>query len=283
VTLDDGDYRIAAEVARSTLATQGFTLKRIDAQIAGAKAGLDQARANKTALQAALENAQKAYDRANQLHQSDFGSQATLDGATAALDQAKAGLAGADAGIAAAQANISVLEAQHAEAQSQVKSLQLALDKAERDLGFTVLRAPYDGVVGNIAVQKGDLVSPGQRLAALVPVNDLYIEANFKETQIARLVPGETVDVHVDAYGAEPIKGTVVSLSPASGSVFSLLPADNATGNFTKVVQRVPVRIALPQDALESGRLRAGLSVMVDVDSRTAPDGAAATDIASAK
>jgi membrane fusion protein (multidrug efflux system) len=120
-------------------------------------------------------------------------------------------------------------------------------------------------------VQKGDLVSAGMKLAAIVPTDKLYIDANFKETQLAQLVPGEQVAIHLDADDANPITGTIESLAPASGSVFSLLPAENATGNFTKVVQRVPVRISLPQDALASGRLRAGLSVTVDADTRTAP------------
>jgi membrane fusion protein (multidrug efflux system) len=136
-----------------------------------------------------------------------------------------------------------------------------------------VLRAPYDGVVGNLAVQTGDLVSAGARLAALVPTKALYVDANFKETQLARLVPGETVTIRVDAMDGPPITGTVESLAPASGSVFSLLPAENATGNFTKVVQRVPVRIALPADVLASGTLKAGLSVVVEADTRTAPQG----------
>jgi membrane fusion protein (multidrug efflux system) len=103
-----------------------------------------------------------------------------------------------------------------------------------------------------------------------VPTQQLYIDANFKETQLSELVPGEQVSVHVDALGSAPITGTIESLAPASGSVFSLLPAENATGNFTKVVQRVPVRIALPADALATGKLRAGLSVVVDADTRTA-------------
>jgi membrane fusion protein (multidrug efflux system) len=133
-----------------------------------------------------------------------------------------------------------------------------------------VLRAPYDGVVGNLAVQTGDLVAAGTRLAALVPTNALYVEANFKETQLSKLVPGEQVTIHVDAMDGD-ITGTVQSLAPASGSVFSLLPAENATGNFTKVVQRVPVRIALPADVLASGKMKAGLSVVVDADTRTAP------------
>ncbi|MDB5562772.1 MAG: secretion protein HlyD family protein [Hyphomicrobiales bacterium] len=269
VTLDNGDYRIAAEQADAQIATQNLTLKRIDAQIEGGRAGVTQARAQKTALQATVRNAQLAKDRASQLQASTFGTQATLDSATAALDQANANLAGADAGIAAAQANIAVLQGQRDEAASGLRSLQLAKDKAQRDLGFTVLRAPYDGVIGNLAVQKGNLVSPGQNLASLVPVGQLYIDANFKETQIGSLAIGEKVNIHVDALDADTITGSIQSISPASGSVFSLLPAENATGNFTKVVQRVPVRIALPQEALASGKLRAGLSVVVDADSRT--------------
>ncbi|GLR51482.1 HlyD family secretion protein [Shinella yambaruensis] len=275
VTLDDGDYRLAREQAEAQIATQKLSLGRIDAQIEGARASLAQADAQKTAYQAALSGAQVAEKRAKELNAKAVGTTASLDSATVALDQAKANLVGADANIVAAKAAITVLEAQRAEAESQIRTLELARDKAERDLGFTVLKAPYDGVVGNISVQVGDLVSAGQRLAALVPVKDLYVEANFKETQIARLVPGSKVHLHVDAFEEDDIVGTVDSIAPASGSVFSLLPAENATGNFTKVTQRVPVRIAIPREALDTGKLRAGLSVVVDVDSRTAPDGTA--------
>ncbi|WP_432345092.1 HlyD family secretion protein [Shinella yambaruensis] len=275
VTLDDGDYRLAREQAEAQIATQKLSLGRIDAQIEGARASLAQADAQKTAYQAALSGAQVAEKRAKELNAKAVGTTASLDSATVALDQAKANLVGADANIVAARAAITVLEAQRAEAESQIRTLELARDKAERDLGFTVLKAPYDGVVGNISVQVGDLVSAGQRLAALVPVKDLYVEANFKETQIARLVPGSKVHLHVDAFEEDDIVGTVDSIAPASGSVFSLLPAENATGNFTKVTQRVPVRIAIPREVLDSGKLRAGLSVVVDVDSRTAPDGTA--------
>ena len=275
VTLDNGDYRLAEELADAEIATQKLSLDRLDAQIDGAKASLTQAEAQKTAMQAAVRGAEVAEQRARELNAKSVGTTASLDSAQVALDQAKANLAGADANIVAAKANISVLVAQRAEAESTVRSLELSRDKASRDLGFTVLKAPYDGVVGNIAVQVGDLVSAGQRLAALVPVEDLYVEANFKETQIAGLVPGSRVHLHVDAYEEDDIVGTVQSIAPASGSVFSLLPAENATGNFTKVTQRVPVRIAIPKDVLDSGKLRAGLSVVVDVDSRTAPEGTA--------
>ncbi|MGN8022859.1 HlyD family secretion protein [Phyllobacterium sp. 22229] len=271
ITLDNGDYTIAEEQAEAQIATQRLTLLRIQAQTEAAKASVKQVEAGKVAAQAVLTNAEAAATRAGQLHATRFASQSQLDDATAALDQAKANLVSADAQIAAAVANVGVLEAQYKEAEGSIASLQLSKDKAARDLSFTVIRAPLDGVVGNLSAKKGDLVTPGQRLAALVPVNSLYIDANYKETQLRDIVPGEKVRVRVDALSGDTFEGTVASIAPASGAVFSLLPAENATGNFTKVVQRVPVRIALPADILASGRLQAGLSVIVDVDTRTAP------------
>ncbi|MDK4732431.1 HlyD family secretion protein [Rhizobium sp. CNPSo 3490] len=271
-TLDNGDYQNALDQANAQIATEQLSLSRIDAQMEGAKASLVQAQAQKAALEATVRGAEIKQKRQSDLQAKSVGTTADLDDANTALDQAKANLAGGDANIVAAQANIAILEAQRREAEGSVRTLEIQRDKAARDLSFTVLKAPYDGIVGNRSVQEGDLVSPGQRLMALVPVRQLYIDANFKETQIQHLVPGSKVSVHVDAYDDHPIVGTVESISPASGSVFSLLPPENATGNFTKVIQRVPVRIALPQDALGSGRLRAGLSVVVDVDTRTAPN-----------
>ncbi|MER9245036.1 HlyD family secretion protein [Mesorhizobium sp. M0590] len=269
--VDDGDYKIAVAQAEAQIATLSKTLDRIDAQTEAARASLKQAQAQKTADQAAADNAKRAQVRAAQLLKTRVATQAQLDDAQTAVEQANAALAGADAQIAAAQANIGVLQAQRAESASTLASLQLAHDKAVRDLSFTVLRAPYDGVVGNRSVEQGDLISPGQKLAVIVPMDKLYIVANFKETQLARLVPGEKVRVSVDAIDGQDIEGTVSSLAPASGAVFSLLPPENATGNFTKVVQRVPVRIDVPADVLKTGKLRAGLSVVVAVDSRTAP------------
>jgi membrane fusion protein (multidrug efflux system) len=271
LVVDDGDYRIAVAQAEAQIATLSKTLDRIDAQTEAARASLLQAQAQKTADQAAADNAAKVAARASQLLQTHVGTQAQLDDAQTAVQQANAALVGADAQIAAAQANIGVLQAQRAESASTLASLQLGRDKAVRDLSFTVLKAPYDGVVGNRSVEQGDLVSPGQKLAVIVPMDKLYIVANFKETQLARLVPGEKVKISVDATDGQDFEGTVSSLAPASGAVFSLLPPENATGNFTKVVQRVPVRIDVPADVLKSGRLRAGLSVVVAVDSRTAP------------
>lgn len=271
VTLDDGDYRLAVRQAEAAIATEELSLERIDAQITGAKAALEQSRAQKIALQAALRGAAINRDRAESLQEKDVGTTASRDNARIAFDQATANLAAGEAAVAAAEANIRLLETQRKEAASTLATLNIDLEKANRDLEFTVLRAPYDGIAGNFAVQTGDFVTAGKRLAALVPTDALYIDANFKETQIENIAPGAKVRIHIDAAKDRELEGTVESISPASGSVFSMLPAENATGNFTKIVQRVPVRIALPKEALGEGWLRAGLSTVVDVDTRTAP------------
>jgi membrane fusion protein (multidrug efflux system) len=270
IVIDNGDYRIALDQTQAKIDSQNKTLERIKAQIVAAQASVQQAEAQKVATQAAANNAARTEKRAVQLVSTHVASQSTLDDARTAVEQANANLVGADAQIAAAKANIGVLQAQYNEAESALASLKLARDKAARDLSFTVIKAPFDGVMGNRSVQKGDLVNPGQKLANLVPTKHLYIVANYKETQLPGIAAGATVHVRVDAMDGKGFDGTVSSVAPASGAVFSMLPPENATGNFTKVVQRVPVRIDVPQSVLDSGELRAGLSVVVDVDSRTA-------------
>lgn len=272
--LDDGDYKIAYDQAEAKLATQNRTLERIEAQITASKTSLDEANAQKDAASAVAVNADITLKRAKQLNVDSFVAKSAVDNAQSSYDQAVANVTKAEAQIAAAQANINVLEAQKEETKSETRSLELARDKAKRDLDFTVLRAPFDGVIGNLAAKKGDYVINGQRLAALVPINALYIDANYKETQLPLIYGGEKVRISVDGLDGETFEGTVLSLSPASGAVFSLLPPQNATGNFTKIVQRVPVRISIPEDVLSTGRIRAGMSVIVSVDTRTKPEGA---------
>ncbi len=174
-----------------------------------------------------------------------------------------------------------MLKGQQQEATDTLAELKTALAKAERDLSFTIIRAPIDGVIGNRAVQVGDYMQPGQRLASLVPLDDVYVDANFKETQLSRLRPGQAVSIAVDALPEHDIHGTIESLSPASGSVFSLLPPDNATGNFTKIVQRLPVRIQVPATVASEGVLRPGMSVVVSVNTKEAPLSSAAQNQAS--
>ncbi len=270
--LEDGDYRNALETAKSRVATMADTLTRIDAQIAAARAAVTQAEAQQEAAGAALRNAQRTAERTQQLADGNVVSQASLDSAAEGLDTARAKLTEAQAGVASAEANVAVLQAQRAEAAGQKRELELAADQAQRNLDKTVLRAPADGILANTAFELGDLVSPGAILAALVPDGSLYVEANYKETELAEIAPGSTVDVTIDAIPGRTFHGVVASTAPATGSVFSLLPADNATGNFTKIVQRVPIRIDLTDADAAEGRLRAGLSAVVSVDTRTTPE-----------
>jgi membrane fusion protein (multidrug efflux system) len=271
-TIDDGDFRLAAESARDKLATQEATVERIARQVTAQMSAVDQAKAQFASAQAAATRAKLELDRQQALAQRDFATRQTLEQAQSNRDQAVAGVQSAQAAVDAAVANVEVLKAQQHEAARGVEELRTALAKAERDLSFTVIRAPVDGVIGNRAVQTGDYVQTGQRLASLVPLDEVYVDANFKETQLAHLVPGQKVTFSVDALPDHAIHGTVTSLSPASGSVFSLLPPDNATGNFTKIVQRLPVRISVPLDVAARGVLRPGMSVVVSVDTRSIPD-----------
>lgn len=264
--IDDGDYRIALDQAQARLTELSTTLARIDAQVAAAESAVVQTEAQRAASDAVLTAARTAADRARDLAGRRVTSQADLDDANEALATAEANAAAARAAITGAQAQVAVLRAQRAEAAATRRERELDVAQVRRDLGFTVLRAPFDGTVANVAIKQGELVSAGARLAAVVPDRGLYVEANLKETQLAEVRVGQTARLSVDALDGPEIEGRVVSVAPATGAVFSLLPAENATGNFTKIVQRVPVRIALPAG---TPNLRAGLSVEVAIDTRT--------------
>ncbi len=267
--IDDGDYKLAVEAAKGRIATQQATIARIRDQEQAQDAAIGQAQAQLAATQADATRAEADFQRAQQLAQSDFGSKQRLDAARADRDRTLANVKSAEASIESARAAKQVIGGQATEAEQTLKELQTTLERAERDLAFTTVVAPVDGVVANRAAEVGNFVQAGTRLAAVVPLSSVYVEANFKETQLGRLQPGQKVDVEVDALPGHAIEGTVQSFAPGSGSIFSLLPPDNATGNFTKIVQRVPVRIQLPGDAVEKGQLRPGLSVVATVHTRT--------------
>ena len=269
--LDDGDYRLALKAAQDKLATQESTIARIGRQAEAAEAQVLQSAAQIDAATADAVRASADYARATGM-QADYVAKSRLDQAKADRDRTEAAVKSAEAALIAARANVEVLRAQGREAENLAAELRTAADRAQRDLDFAVIRAPFDGVVGNKAVEAGAYVSPGSRIAALVPLKSVRVDANFKETQLARVRPGQEVHIHVDAYPDRDIVGTVESLSPASGSVFSLLPPDNATGNFTKIVQRLPVRVHVPEDIAREGLLRPGLSVVVRVDTRAGAD-----------
>jgi membrane fusion protein (multidrug efflux system) len=267
--IDDGDYRLAVDAARDKAATQQATVDRIGRQIPAQQALVEQAKAQLASARAQATRSQSELERQQTLAGKEFASKQTLEQAQSNRDQAVAAVQGAQAAIESAAATVEVLKAQQQEAARNLNELQTALAKAERDLSFTLIRAPIDGAIGNRAVQTGDYMQTGQRFASLVPLDGVYIDANFKETQLARLRPGQPVAVSVDAVPGHAIAGEVASVSPASGSVFSLLPPDNATGNFTKIVQRLAVRIHVPADVAAQRLLRPGMSVVVSVNTKS--------------
>jgi membrane fusion protein (multidrug efflux system) len=268
--IDPGDARLAVGAAEGRIATQKATIARIVAQSRAQEASIAQAEAQLAAARSDVARSEADFTRASDLVRSAAGTQQRLDQARADRDRVHAAVAVAEAGVAAARGSLAVFEAQRREAEQTLGELETALDKARRDLDFTRVVAPFSGVVGNRAVQLGQYVQPGTRLLALVPLDTVQIEANFKETQIARLKPGQPVEVVVDAFGSRRIEGRVASIAPASGAQFSLLPPENATGNFTKIVQRIPVRITLPAEVVAEGIVRPGMSVEVAVDTREA-------------
>lgn len=275
--LDDGDFKLAVDAARNRLETQRAAQHRFSRQVEAARAGAAQAATQIAGARAEAARAQSDFQRFAALAASDFASRSRLDQARAERERATAAVAWAEAALVAAQANVDVVAAQREEGVRVLAELETTLARAQRDLDFAIVRAPFDGVIGNKAIQAGDFVQPGARIAALVPLDRIWIEANFKETQLARLKVGQRVRLAVDALPDRPIEGRVESFSPASGAVFSLLPPENATGNFTKIVQRVPVRIAVAPDVVAAGLLRPGLSVVVRVETRETDARAAAS------
>lgn len=267
--IDDTDARLALEAANRKVEGQKATITRIDALIAAQKTAIEEAEAELQSAHAEQSRAEKAFERARTLLKGPAGTQQVMDEATAVNDKAVAAVASAVAALDSAHAQVDVLKAQRAEAEATLAGLQTAVSIAERDLGFTRITAPVDGVFGNKAVDIGALVQPGTRVGAVVPLDDLHVEANFKETQLGRLRPGQEVVISVDALPDETFRGVVESVAPGSGATFSLLPPENATGNFTKITQRVPVRIRIDQSSDPHGLLRPGLSVITSVDTRT--------------
>lgn len=264
--IDDGDYKIAVDAAATRIATQQATIDRIGRQIAALDSQVVQAKAQLVSAEAGLKRADLDYERQQALSSKGFASRATFESSEAGRDQGAAAVKAAQAAYDVAVSNVDVTKAQQAEAQAQLAELKTSLAKAERDLAFTAVRAPVDGTFSNRLVSAGDFVAVGQRLGNIVPLDDVYIDANFKETQLKRIRAGQPVTIKVDAYGMRKFSGIVDSIAAGAGSVFTLLPPDNATGNFTKIVQRVPVRIRVPKSVAKQNLLRAGMSVYATVD-----------------
>ncbi|WEX90563.1 HlyD family secretion protein [Sinorhizobium garamanticum] len=268
--IDDRDYRARLAQAEANVAAAEAHLTNVDAETELQHAMIRQAEAQRRSSVAELDLATKAYDRRRELIRSNTISQAHVDESDAARTRAEASVSAAAATLEAQQQRIAVLAAQRQAAVAAVAQARAARGLAEIDFESTVVRAPVGGVIGNRQVRIGRFVAPGVPLLDIVPVNDVWIVANFKETQIEHIQPGQRVRITVDGYPNGALEGVVDSFAPGSGSAFSLLPADNATGNFVRVVQRVPVKIRFASNPMP-GRLVPGLSARVAVDTGSDP------------
>lgn len=263
--IDDRDYRARLAQAVANVEAADAHLANVDAEVLLQGSLIRQAEAQRLAAIAELDLANKASERQRRLIRSNAVSQADVDESDSARARAEASLSAASATVEAQQQRTAVLAAQRDAAVAAVAQAKAARDLALIDFDSTVVRAPVGGVVGNRQVRVGRLVAPGVSLLDIVPVNDVWLVANFKETQLQHIRPGQRVRITIDGYPDEALEGVVDSFAPGSGSAFSLLPADNATGNFVRVVQRVPVKIHFAGNPLP-GRLVPGLSARVEVD-----------------
>lgn len=266
--LDPRDFEAAVAEATALVAARQAQLVQIQQRVAVQYATLEAARAGTAAAQADVRRALADLERTQRLVQEDFVSRQRFDAHAADAAKAKAGVSSTSAQVSAAELQLQVLDSERAIVNAQVDQARAQLDLAKSNLDATFIRAPQDGRIGNRAVRVGQLARAGSHLMSLVPLHNIWVDANFKETQLTHMQPGNRVEITIDAFPDVVLTGKVTGFSPASGSKFSLLPPENATGNFTKVVQRVPVRIALDPDHALSGKLLPGLSVIAKVDIR---------------
>lgn len=267
--LEDNQYRAKVAQNQAMLASANADLKTLAAQVDLQQALITQASAGVAAAEAERLRSSQQLNRATQLKVKNYSSQDTVDEAQAGFQSALAHLDEAKAVLVAKQRELAVFKSQLIEADSSVEQAQAGLALAKIQLADTQITAPFNGIVGKRGALLGQYVQPGQAIYSLVPDNAVWITANFKETQIEHMQPGQEVSVELDAFSNESFIGVIDSLAPASGAKFSLLPAENATGNFTKIVQRIPVRIRLESATsgdIQQVRIVPGLSALVKVD-----------------
>lgn len=269
-TLQTDDRQATLDQARASEAEQQAAVAVAQRQVLQAQAAIGSADAVIVSARAEQARATADAGRSYALVGAGWTSRQANDLAIADRRKADAGVSSAEAQRAMAVEALAVAQAQLAQAQAKLATAQSQVKVAEVNLDYTVMRAPFDGVVGNKAVRVGQYVAPALQLLALSPrASELYVVANFKETQMAQMKPGQCVSLTADIDTSKVIHGRVDSVAPATGALFSLLPPENATGNFTKVVQRFPVKLVFNQDELaQAPWLRAGLSVTAAVDTR---------------
>ncbi len=267
--IDDRDFRVALDQAKADVEAADATLRNLDAQIAQQQSVIDQTNADIVSAQAALTFAEADNARYSALVKTGYGTVQRAQQAETALKERTAQLQHDRASLLVAERKVDVLKTERARAEAACDRSLANQHQAELNLSYTTIAAPVDGTVGARSLRVGQFVQAGTALMAVVPLHAVYIVANYKETQLARVRPGQPADVEVDSFPDITLKGHVDSLSPASGLEFALLPPDNATGNFTKIVQRIPVKIVLDDEKL-AGLLRPGMSVEPTIDTRNA-------------
>ncbi|MDX1282668.1 HlyD family secretion protein [Shewanella colwelliana] len=270
--LEDSQFVAKVSQSEAILASAKANLQTLAAKVDLQQALISQARSGVVAAVSDRVRAQQQLSRAQKLKASNYSSQDDVDELQAGFDSANAHLDEAKAQLVAKERELAVFNAQLTQADSDVDQATASLTLAKIQLNDTRVTAPFSGIIGKRGAKVGQYVQPGQALYSLVPDGAVWITANFKETQIQHMQPGQPVQVSLDAFPDQTFTGVIDSLSPASGSKFSLLPAENATGNFTKIVQRIPVRIRLPltEQGADAARVVPGLSAVVDVDTSVA-------------
>lgn len=268
VKIDDRDYRAVLAKTEAAVAAQHATLANLDATRRLQQAVVAQAKAGVAAADAESTRTRFDQSRFQELSAKAAASTQTFQKADADHKQALAAGERARAVLEAAERQLDVIDAQKRQAEAALAGAVADRDLAALNVSYTEIRAPIDGVVGNRSARVGGFAAVGAQLLSIVPTHGLWVDANFKESQIGELRPGLAATVEPDVAPGRIFNGHVASLAPATGARFSILPPENATGNFTKIVQRVPVRILLDGDAAALGRLRPGLSVTVRVDRR---------------
>jgi membrane fusion protein (multidrug efflux system) len=267
--IDDRDYAVAVEQAKADVAAAQADIANGRASIDQQEAVIAQARSTVAVDKASLMFTQQDNDRYITLARTGAGSVQNEQQAVSKLQVAQSALQRDQAAVVAEDRRTEMLRAQLAKAEAVLAHDRALLDQAVLNLGYTTIVAPVDGVVGNRTLRAGQYVQAGTQLMAVVPTSGVYVVANFKETQLTDVRAGQAVTVDVDTFPGTTVKGHVDSIAPASGQEFALLPPDNATGNFTKIVQRIPVKIVLDAGDPLAGLLRPGMSVTPVIDTKT--------------
>jgi membrane fusion protein (multidrug efflux system) len=265
VRIDDRDFKVALMSAQADVATAKASVANYDAEIARQPSLVDQARAALRSDEAAVGFAQANATRYQNLSETGAGTAQEKQHTSSALAQQLAQQSHDHAALSSTEQNLAVLRAQRDKAAGALAHAEADLEQAKLKLSYTEIHAPVDGTVGRRSVRVGAFVTPGAPLLAIVPLSDAYIVANFQENQLAKMRRGQSVRISVDSIRGVVIKGHIDSLSPATGLSFAPIAPDNATGNFTKIVQRVPVKIAIDRGQQAASALSVGLSVETEV------------------